>query len=100
MCVKAKGKEWARPGNHVGNGPFKLVRWLPNDHVLAEKTRAFSMPPMSRWNGSIYYPTDDYGAALQRMRAGELDIQDAAAGSRASTGFKPTCPAPPTPSRS
>ena len=30
---------------------------------------------MSRWNGSTTIPTDDYGAALQRMRAGELDLE-------------------------
>jgi oligopeptide transport system substrate-binding protein len=73
--VMAKGKEWARPGNHVGNGAFKLVRWRPNDHVLAEKNPRFFDAANVALERVFYYPTDDYGAALQRMRAGELDIQ-------------------------
>ena len=73
--VKAKGKEWARPGNHVGNGAFKLVRWRPNDHVLVEKNPRFFDATNVALERIFYYPTDDYGAALQRMRAGELDIQ-------------------------
>ena len=30
---------------------------------------------MWRWRRVYFYPTDDYSAALQRMRAGELDMQ-------------------------
>ena len=73
--VTAKGREWARPGNHVGNGAFKLTRWRPNDHVLAEKNLQFFDAANVALERVFYYPTDDYGAALQRMRAGELDIQ-------------------------
>jgi oligopeptide transport system substrate-binding protein len=73
--VMAKGKDWARPGNHVGNGAFRLVRWRPNDHVLAEKNLRFFDAANVALERVFYYPTDDYGAALQRMRAGELDIQ-------------------------
>ncbi|HKY18806.1 MAG TPA: peptide ABC transporter substrate-binding protein [Rhizomicrobium sp.] len=73
--VTAKGREWARPGNHVGNGAFKLIRWRPNDHVLAEKNPKFFDAANVALERVFYYPTDDYGAALQRMRAGELDIQ-------------------------
>jgi oligopeptide transport system substrate-binding protein len=74
--VMAKGKDWTRPGNHVGNGAFTLTRWIPNDHVLVEKNPRFFDAANVALERVFYYPTDDYGAALQRMRAGELDTQD------------------------
>lgn len=73
--VAAKGRDWARPGNHVGNGAFTLTRWRPNDHVLAEKNPRFFDAANVALERVFFYPTDDYGGALQRMRAGELDIQ-------------------------
>lgn len=73
--IKVKGKDWTRPGNHVGNGAFILKEWRPNDHVLVEKNPRFFDAPNVALKRIYYYPTDDYGAALQRMRAGELDIQ-------------------------
>jgi len=73
--VTAKGKNWSRPGNHVGNGAFVLKEWLPNGHVLVEKNPRFYDAANVALERIFYYPTDDYSAALQRMRAGELDMQ-------------------------
>lgn len=73
--VTAKGKEWSRPGNHVGNGAFVLKEWLPNGHVLLEKNPRFYDAANVALERVYFYPTDDYSAALQRMRAGELDMQ-------------------------
>jgi oligopeptide transport system substrate-binding protein len=74
--VTAKGREWARPGNHVGNGAYVLKQWTPNGHVLVEKNPRFFDAANVAIEKIYFYPTDDYSAALQRMRAGELDIQD------------------------
>jgi oligopeptide transport system substrate-binding protein len=74
--VMAKGKDWARPGNHVGNGAFLLKEWIPNGHVLVEKNPRFFDAANVALERIDYYPTDDYSAALQRMRAGELDEHD------------------------
>ncbi|HEY2836269.1 MAG TPA: peptide ABC transporter substrate-binding protein, partial [Rhizomicrobium sp.] len=35
--VEAKGKDWTRPVNYVGNGAFMLKEWVPNDHIRAVK---------------------------------------------------------------
>jgi oligopeptide transport system substrate-binding protein len=74
--VTAKGKDWTRPGNHVGNGAFVLKEWIPNGHVLVEKNPRFFDAANVALDRVIFYPTDDYSAALQRMRAGELDMHD------------------------
>jgi oligopeptide transport system substrate-binding protein len=74
--VTAKGRDWARPGNHVGNGAYTLKSWVPNDHVLLEKNLRFFDAANVALEKIYFYPTDDYSAALQRMRAGELDVHD------------------------
>jgi oligopeptide transport system substrate-binding protein len=73
--IEAKGKDWARPGNYVGNGAFTLKSWVPNDYVLIEKNPRFFDAANVALERVYFYPTDDYSAALQRMRAGELDLQ-------------------------
>jgi len=74
--VSTKGKAWARPGNYVGNGPFLLKEWVPNGHITLEKNPLFYDAANVSLKRVVYYPTDDYGADVQRMRAGELDFQD------------------------
>jgi len=73
--VEAKGTQWARPGTYVGNGPFVLKRWIPNEYILVEKNPRFYDAANVALNQVFFYPTDDYGVALQRFRAGELDFQ-------------------------
>ncbi|HLY10067.1 MAG TPA: peptide ABC transporter substrate-binding protein [Planctomycetota bacterium] len=35
--VDAGGKNWTRPGNLVGNGPFRLKEWKIKEYILLEK---------------------------------------------------------------
>ena len=73
--VKTKGRDWTRPENYVGNGAFTFREWVPNGHVLLTKNSRFYDAENVALERVYYYPTDDYDAALQRMRAGELDVQ-------------------------
>jgi oligopeptide transport system substrate-binding protein len=73
--VEAKGKEWTKAENYVCNGPFTLVEWVPHDHITARKNPRFYDAENVKLETVIYYPTDDYAAALKQFRAGELDIQ-------------------------
>ena len=57
--------------------PFVLKEWVPNGHITVEKNPLFYDADNVSLKKVIFYPTDDYGAALQRFRAGELDYQDA-----------------------
>jgi oligopeptide transport system substrate-binding protein len=74
--IQAKGRGWAQPGSYVGNGAFVLKEWVPNDHVLVEKNPLFYEADKVGLRRVYFFPTNDYGAALQRFRAGELDTQD------------------------
>jgi oligopeptide transport system substrate-binding protein len=69
------GKDWARPGRYVGNGPYTLKEWLPNDHITLVKNPRFADAAHVAFDTVIYYPTTDSAAALKRFRAHELDLQ-------------------------
>jgi oligopeptide transport system substrate-binding protein len=68
------GKDWARPGRYVGNGPYTLKEWLPNDHITLVKNPRFADAAHVAFDTVIYYPTTDSAAALKRFRAHELDL--------------------------
>jgi oligopeptide transport system substrate-binding protein len=74
--VEIKGADWTRPGTYVGNGPFVLKNWVPNEYVLLEKNPRFYDAANVALERVYFYPTADYSAALRRFRAGELDFQD------------------------
>lgn len=74
--ITVKGRSWAQPGSYVGNGAYVLKEWVPNGHVLVEKNPLFFDAGNVKVRHVYFYPTNDYGAALQRFRAGELDTQD------------------------
>jgi oligopeptide transport system substrate-binding protein len=74
--VEAKGNDWTKPENYVVNGAYKLVEWVPNDHITLVKNPTFYDAANVHVDRVIFYPTSDYDAALKRFRAGELDVQD------------------------
>lgn len=71
--VQAKGKKWAQAGSFVGNGPFVLQEWVPHERITVTKNPRFYDADKVALDKVVFYPTDDYDAALRRMRAGELD---------------------------
>ena len=73
--VEEHGNAWTRAGNYVGNGPYTLVEWIPNDHVTLQKNPLYHDADNVSVDRIVFYPTQDYDAALRRFRAGELDIQ-------------------------
>ena len=73
--VRAKGKLWTRPGNYVSNGAYILKDWVPNDRVTLVKNPRFYDAANVALDTILFYPTNDYSAALRRLQAGELDLQ-------------------------
>ncbi len=72
--VEKFGADWVKAGNMVSNGPFKLVEWKAHEHIKAVKNPFFYDAANVAIDEVIYYPTDDTNAALNRFRAGELDV--------------------------
>ncbi len=74
--LEAKGEAWTKAGNYVGNGPYILKEWIPNDHLTLEKNPKFYDAANVKIDRVVFFPTSDYVAALKRFRAGELDMQE------------------------
>lgn len=73
-AVEKYGEAWLKPGNAIGNGPYLLKEWLPNDHILLVKNERFYDARNVAIERAYFYPTEDYAAALKRFRARELDV--------------------------
>ncbi len=74
--VDAMGGDWTDAENYVGNGPFNFTEWVPNDHITLDKNHQFYDAEIIGIDRVVYYPAADPDAALQRFRAGELDMMD------------------------
>lgn len=65
---------WSRPGNLVGNGPFTLVDWRPNQVIRVRKNPHFWNAAAVRLDGINFYPIDNELTEERSFRAGELHI--------------------------
>ena len=74
-AVEKFGNAWARPEHYVANGPYIVREWVPNDHITLVKNPRFYDAKHVRIDIVNFYPTSDAAAAVNRLRAGELDTQ-------------------------
>jgi oligopeptide transport system substrate-binding protein len=72
--VEAKGDDWARAGEMATNGAFTPVEWVPRGHVKAVKNKEFHAADTVKIDTVYYHPLADQSAALNRFRAGEIDV--------------------------
>lgn len=72
-AIEKFGSDWIKPGNFVGNGPFVLESWIPQDKITA-------VPNSTYWNKAnvhlsrlVFLPIEDQNTAYEKYRAGEID---------------------------
>lgn len=68
-----RGNRWTRPGNHVGNGPFVLTEWRPNQVMRVRKNPHYWDAAHVRLEGIDFYPIEDLQTEERSFRAGQLD---------------------------
>ncbi len=71
--IKKFGKDWIKPENFVGNGPFILESWVPQEKVTV-------VPNEKYWNKQnvflsriTFLPIDDMTTAYNKYKNGEID---------------------------
>ena len=69
-----RGTRWTRPGNYVGNGPFKLTEWTLNRRIVVEKNEQYWDAAAVRLNGIVFYPIQNATTEERMFRAGQLHI--------------------------
>ena len=70
------GRAFARPGNLVSNGAFRLAAFTPNDETVLVKNPKFHAARDVKIDKEIIASIDDRAAGFLRFRAGEIDSYD------------------------
>lgn len=69
-----RGTKWTRPGNYVGNGPFNLAAWEPNQVIRLVKSETYWDRAHVRLNEINIYPIEDRVTEEASFRAGQLHV--------------------------
>ncbi len=70
------GRAFARPGNLVSNGAFRLAAFTPNDETVLVRNPYFHAAGDVKIDREIIASIDDRAAGFLRFRAGEIDTYD------------------------
>lgn len=63
---------WTRAGNHVGNGPFRLVEWSPNARIVVEKNPHHRDAAQTKLQQIVFFPVENPDVEERNYRAGQL----------------------------
>ncbi|HZP61046.1 MAG TPA: peptide ABC transporter substrate-binding protein [Opitutaceae bacterium] len=69
-----KGTDWTRPGNFVGNGPFRLKSWQPNQRLVVERSPTYWDRANVKLDEIDFFPVENANAEENMFRTGQLDI--------------------------
>ncbi len=72
--VHRRGSPWTREGNLVGNGPFLLTRWTPNQTIEVRRNPLYWDASRVRLSGVNFFAIDTASVQEQGFRAGEFHI--------------------------
>lgn len=73
-AIERHGADWTKAGNLVGNGAYVLVERRPQGPIRLVKNPRFFAADTVRIDEVSWEPTPNLDTALQRFRAGELDM--------------------------
>ena len=72
-AIQKNGADWIKPGKFVGNGPFVLEKWIPQDKITL-------VPNKKYWNKDNVHisritalPIENDTTAYQKFKSGEID---------------------------
>ncbi len=68
-----KGSAWTRPGNFVGNGPFVLVDWKPNQKITVTRSPTYWDHASVKLDGIEFFAIDNAETEERLFRTGKLD---------------------------
>ena len=72
-ALERAGDAWTRPGNLVGNGPYRLTAWVPTSEITLVRNTYFHDPGTIAVDEVHYLVTDVQETGLKRYLTGDLD---------------------------
>lgn len=74
--VERYGEKFARPGNLVSNGAYRLEEWVIQSHIRLLRNRYYRDDAHTSIDEVWYYPIENDDAEVNRYRADELDMTE------------------------
>jgi oligopeptide transport system substrate-binding protein len=71
--INKLGDEWVKPGNIVGNGPFTLKEWKPQESLTVVANPKYWDAKSVKLSAITFLPIDDNLTAYNKYKAGEID---------------------------
>lgn len=72
--VYERGSRWTRAENFVGNGPFVLKEWSPNEVIVVEKNPNYWDADTVKLNEIHFYPIESETTEERNFRSGKLHV--------------------------
>ncbi len=69
-----RGTAWTRPENFVGNGPFILKQWLPNQKIAVERSPTYWDAATVKLDRIEFFAVESDDAEERMFRAGQLHV--------------------------
>ncbi|MFZ9683684.1 MAG: peptide ABC transporter substrate-binding protein, partial [Cephaloticoccus sp.] len=91
--VAAQGRDWTRPGNYVGNGPFTLNAWAPNRHIVVARRPDYWDAAAILIEGIRFLTFDNGDAEERAFRADQVDVTMSVPGTKIA-GYAAQDPSP------
>ncbi|MET0263314.1 MAG: peptide ABC transporter substrate-binding protein [Rariglobus sp.] len=71
--LSRKGSLWTRAENYVGNGPFTLTEWKPNQKIIVTKSPTYWDSNTVKLDGIEFYAIDNSDTEERLFRTGRID---------------------------
>ena len=71
--LERKGTAWTRPENIVGNGPFVMKEWKPQQKIVVTKSPTYWDRATVKLDEIHFYPTESIDTEERMFRTGQLD---------------------------
>lgn len=68
------GREWTRPGNFVGNGPFVLTEWTPHQRIVVKRNPLYADHARVNLDEIDFVAFDNDDTEERAYRAGQVDV--------------------------
>ena len=72
-AIEKFGADWIKPGNFVGNGPFVLESWVPQEKVTVVPNEKYWNKENVHLSRITFLPIEDSNTAYEKYKAGEID---------------------------
>ncbi len=72
-AIEQNGADWIKPGKFVGNGPFVLETWTPQEKITVVPNDLFWNKDNVFLSRITFLPIEDTNTSYQKFKAGEID---------------------------